>query len=58
MTKEDFYARALLSVFPAAIEENPHDVHGNPARLMSYVDECAALLTNTFERNRAKYQGK
>jgi hypothetical protein len=53
MTTEEFYAHALLAALPIAIERQPHD---QKSEAISFADEYAALLTETFKRNRHSYQ--
>ena len=53
MTTEEFYAHALLAALPIAIERQPHD---KKSEAISFADEYAALLTQTFKSNRKTYQ--
>jgi hypothetical protein len=54
MRTEDFYAEALLAALPVAIENNLH--HDNKPEAIKYAHDYAALLTETFTRNRHTYQ--
>ena len=53
MTTEEFYAHALLAALPIAIERQPHD---KKSEAISFANEYADLLTETFKRNRHTYQ--
>jgi hypothetical protein len=52
MTTEEFYAQALLAALPLAIEKSLHD---KKSEAISFANEYAALLTETFKRNRNTY---
>ena len=52
MTTEEFYAEALLAALPIAIEKHLHD---KKSEAISFAHEYAALLTETFKRNRNTY---
>jgi hypothetical protein len=54
MTTEEFYAQALLVALPVAIEKNLH--HDQKSEAISFANEYADLLTETFKRNRHTYQ--
>jgi hypothetical protein len=52
-TTEDFYARALLAAFPVVTANMEGKVA--PELIMADVENHAACLTETYQRNRAKY---
>jgi hypothetical protein len=53
MTTEDFYAHALLAAFSVIVAKMEGKVA--PEMIMVDVERRAALLTETFQRNRPKY---
>jgi hypothetical protein len=57
MTTEEFYAQALLAAFPVAIGRNSEGTRYRREQFMEDLHEHAALLTETFEANRARYHG-
>jgi hypothetical protein len=56
MTTEDFYAHALLAVYPNIAARSEGKVP--PELVMVAAENAAARLTETFEKNRTKYQGQ
>jgi hypothetical protein len=56
MTTEEFYAQALLAAFPVAIGRNSEGTRYHREQFMEDLHQHAALLTETFEANRTRYQ--
>jgi hypothetical protein len=56
MTTEEFYAQALLAALPVAVEKSPFDARTGKSKVTEFAHEYAALLTDTFQRNRKTYQ--
>jgi hypothetical protein len=52
MTAEDFYARVPLASFPVVTAKMESKVA--PELIMADVENHAACLTETYQRNRAK----
>ena len=56
MTKEEFYARALLAALPIVIQLEHQKV--SKSAVARVTEEYAAELTNVFEEKRASHKGK
>jgi|HubBroStandDraft_6_1064221.scaffolds.fasta_scaffold371861_2 hypothetical protein len=56
MTKDEFYAQALLAAFPIAIELEHQRV--SKSAVARVADEYAAELTSVFEEKRGSYKKK
>jgi hypothetical protein len=56
MTTEEFYAHALVAALPVAVEKSPFDARAGKSKVTEFAHEYAALLTQTFKRNRETYR--
>ena len=56
MTKEEFYAQALLAALPIVIELDHQKV--SKSAVARVAEEYAAELTNVFEEKSASHKGK